>query len=353
MTQRAVRIIFAVGFCTATLPGCAQFGGSLFSSSKRPPDLVDSPDPAAVANRSGRPAVTEDAATADAKSAASDAPFPFTTVSDGTPKLVTLPKGHRVPEYLSPPQVLAPPDMETPMQASSADGIVDGQSPLQPLPPIPGQPMDNTDPVVWALQCLLKKQPAEALEHLKQFDSKTQEAILRLLMAIDVLHDKSIEKLDPKEIAALGQNIEGLRNELASRCELMINRMCLCEKVIGNQPLVLPKTHVMHAEERVTVFVEVRNTACRPEGDKYVTLLHGTATIYNAAGEREWQQNFRPWENPNEFPVRRSDCTQCYVFYAPKGMRPGKYTLTMQIVDETLVPHRIVERSVEFTCGPP
>src|SRR5206468_3661926 len=127
-------------------------------------------------------------------------------------------------------------------------------------------------PLVSALHCLLDNKPQEAIRHLESFDGKKQELVMRLLATLATLNEKSVDQLSPEEKDVLEKQIQGLEVALRDPGELMIAKMCLCERIDGYcQYKAVPDGHAFQAEtrgdkgergkwgERVLLYVEVRN----------------------------------------------------------------------------------------------
>ena len=76
-------------------------------------------------------------------------------------------------------------------------------------------------------------------------------------------------------------------------------------------------------------------------------------SISDGQGQKPpWIYNYRGRENPVPSLTPRSDCYQVYDF-SVRAMPPGRYTLTLDIVDESREPFRKASKSVEFVVGPP
>jgi hypothetical protein len=224
----------------------------------------------------------------------------------------------------------------------------------KPLPPL----IHKDEAIVRALQSLLNKQPADAIEHLKGFDPATQEILMRLLPALAVLNEKSVEKLSPDETVALQDGIQGLLLTLRNRAELMIDKMYLCQRIDGfGRYEKLDHGHVFKTGTKrlegdlVQVYVELRNIGSRQQNGYYVSTLNGKISLRDDRGEEQWLHNFGQSEQaPSLEP--RNDCLLVYYFYVPI-IAAGKYTLTLEITDRTSEPHRTTHQSVEFNVAVP
>jgi len=271
-----------------------------------------------------------------------------------------LPPGKRLPEYQGPPLPLPPLDA-SPLAAKvqmlpQPVGKNDALSVRQ----VPEPPAEKEEPLVSALRYLLNNQPKEAVKDLESFDGTKQDLFMRLLAALATLHEKSVDQLSPDEKAALENQLQGLEVALRNPSELIIAKLCLCERIGGyGQYKPVPDGHVFQAGtpgnpwggELVKVYVELRNITWVPRDSYYVAALHGTIRIRDAEG-LVWSYNLRNREPALEKVEQpRSDWFRSYDFFVP-NMAPGKYTLTIEVADEMHQPHRLAQKSVEFVVAP-
>jgi hypothetical protein len=362
MRRRLWILILGLGLGAGALPGCATPAANLFKS---PCSQNDRPAGAAKGQlgQQGHYPGEEEAeafATANASSGRSTSPYLQRSYPSGVSgPLPPLPAGQRVVEFMAPPTVLPPRElpppadpglMQQPMDADNPPRVVN-QSPIPPPPP--------EQPLVNALYYLLHKQSAEALNCLQRFDHSNQDLYMGLLSALAVLNDKGVDQLGPGEIAALQEQLQGLLASLRKRAELVIDKMVLCERIESyGQYLAVRDGHAFQAGTQrqagdlVQVYIELRNIACEQRGGYFVTALNGTMTIHDAQGTPVWSYNYRKREPLLRSLMPRSDCFRAYDFFVP-AMPPGKYTLTIDIVDETYQLHRTARKSVEFLVAPP
>lgn len=258
------------------------------------------------------------------------------------------PPGQRVPEFTGPPQVLPPPQTTLPQipQVASKIGL--------DLPSPRPASAETDDPLVCAMRCLVNKQPADALKHLERCDSANQELLMRLLPTVTLLKEKAVSKMTPAELAALQDQLHEMLASVRSRSDLAIEKMHLCERIIGyGQFTPLPDGHAFHpgqgrqAGDMVQVYIELRNLNCELRDRYYVTSLVSTVSIRDSQGTPVWTYNYRKRETPLRSLLPRYDCYRAYDFFVP-AMPPGKYTLTLEVTDETRQPHRVAQKSVEF-----
>ncbi|HYV39771.1 MAG TPA: hypothetical protein VE988_29045 [Gemmataceae bacterium] len=344
MTRRVWSLILGAILCPAALSGC----GSLFSSRTSDqgingPQVNDSrvfhPQAGGKGSYSGleesEPVVIAPPKPVLASVTRQQQPAPGQNIAEFQGPPTVLP-GNALP-------ALVPPQRDPVLPAAHAGG---GQQ-TQPLP----LPVDKNQPMIAALACLLNKQPSQAIEHLQGFDRSTQEVLLRLLPALALLNEKSIDQMNPAESASLQEQVQALLISLRSRTELTIEKMCLCEQIDGyGQYTPLKEGHVFQPREYVRVYVELRNIANTPRDRYYVTTLNGTVSLQDDKGT-PWVHNYRNNEMPILSIEPRSDCYRVYDFVVP-ALPPGKYTFTLEIVDETRQPRRVAQKSVEFVVAP-
>jgi hypothetical protein len=276
--------------------------------------------------------------------------FPIDLVSDGP-----RPKPGFTKDDVNPTP--GPPDRER--AGSHAPPLI---PPAPPATEAPGPrieaPLAPRDPVVEALDCILRGKHKEALAHLRKYDQTTQELFLRLLPLMAQLHHKSFENLAPNEVAVLNEQVKSLLASLRPRLELEIDKMCFCEWVREYgvyKPL--PEGHVFQASnparpgDLVQLYAELRNFACEPRDDHFETRLASSVEIRdprNPAAEKLWYFRF---DTRKELLQTRSQLTDYfgnYTFHVPH-LPPGVYLLTLQITDETRPDaRRVARKTLEF-----
>src|SRR5438132_1953037 len=88
------------------------------------------------------------------------------------------------------------------------------------------------EPLVSAVRCFINKHPAEAVEHLKQYDKSNQRLLLSWLPLTARLTEVSLDKAGPEELTILLDQMDGLLLPLRSRAALVIDRMCFCREIV-------------------------------------------------------------------------------------------------------------------------
>jgi len=149
---------------------------------------------------------------------------------------------------------------------------------------------------------------------------------------------------------------------LRDGAELVIDKMCLCEHVDGYGDFKpLPQGHTFQAKtdqqlgELVQVYVELRNLRSELKGDRYVTAFRSSVSIPNPldpTAPPPYFHNYGMTVEPLGNKTPNFDCARVYTFSLPK-MSPGRYTLTIEIADETHQPPRVARKSCEIVVAPP
>jgi hypothetical protein len=352
------QVIVAAGLGAVALPGCAPCARNLLHC-----NAWQDPPPGATPGQQPHPGpyagLEESEAGPSMPRRPNEVYTPYLTghLVATTPRL--LPMGQRVAEATGPPQVLPPRDPGQVVLPDPQTVTPPGSLDPQVLTPVSNPEVGHDEPVVQALFCLFQKKPDQALDFLKSFDRTNQDLFMRLLSALAILHDKSFDQLTPGEVATLDQQMQGVLAVLRHRSDLVIDKLCLCERIdgYGQYKAVRPghaflASTARQAGEWVQVYVELRNLTCELRGTAYVTALAGSVNIRDARGDTVWSYNYRKREQPLCSPNPRFDNFRAYGFYVPT-MPPGQYTLTVEIVDETQQPFRMAHKSVEFVVAPP
>lgn len=221
------------------------------------------------------------------------------------------------------------------------------------------EPPIKLAPFVLALQCVLDDRHQDALKHLEGYDSETQKFYLRYLPMLTIMARKRVDQLSDSEVAVLNDQLQSLLLTLRPRTELVIERMCYCERFKGYgvyQPL--PEGHAFVAPsgdrpgEMVSLYVEVRNVASVQRGDCFETRLSSTIEIRDGRGQLVKAIPFTERAEPQRVRSRLNDYCNALVFPVP-ALPPGTYQLILQIVDETNPgTRRVAQKAMEFRVSP-
>jgi hypothetical protein len=336
MTQRVWILAFSCGFSAGLFLGCTpmQRGRDdepLASQNvKPPPDPPGSPYHTAADGKFGPPAV-ENAEPVRQTRYAQENSKRESSVRQGL-----VPEQPREPGRLSPDVV--PSALLHAYEPSSA-------------------PPDEA--VVIALRSLMAKRLPEAIKSLENCDKANQQALLILLPWVARLGESNLDQMKPQEIANSLDQLETLNRDLRPRAALELGKVCFCQSVRGYGIINrLPQDYAFQAGrggglgETMILYVEVKNFISQSIGPVYETRLGAKVSMFDAQGKVVWHYMF-PTE-PNSSVSPRHDYFVFLSFGVPAHLRPGHYTLTLEVSDQTgqfsrqTPPHRIARRELQF-----
>jgi hypothetical protein len=278
---------------------------------------------------------------------------PFGTLPGGTNR--NEKPGPRPPSILQPPLPDAS-SLEPPNPPPFEPGPMPGEPVVAAKPP-----SLTPEPLVEALRCILEDRANEALEHLKGYDPATQELFLRLLPPMALLSHKKLDQLTPPEVASLHEQLESLVVALRPRAELAIGKMCFCEW-IRSYGVYKPieENHAFQAGtpgqpgELVQLYVELHNFRSERRDAYHETRLASSVELFDQNGEKVWSYRFDDRKQPLRSLSPLHDFFNNYSFHLPRDVRPGQYTLTVQVVDETIPEQpRSAKKSLSMTVRAP
>jgi len=241
------------------------------------------------------------------------------------------------------------------------------EPPLITVEPSPPQanaaPAPEPDPaLVKSLRCLLNKNPAEALDLLKQYDKSTQELLEQLLPFVARLSEGGLEGADSEqEMSALLEQLNTLTAAVRAHAPLTLKKVCFCRRINGfGDYEALPLNPIYQSGignqlgQRVILYAEVRNFRSIPKGNVYETHLVRSVEI-------------SPDNNPNgtllniqipeaDKPILSHSPQQDLFLNISFSLPPlpdGQYTLKVIVQDrtafegESLVP-RMAQKTINF-----
>ena len=223
--------------------------------------------------------------------------------------------------------------------------------PVVAILPATVTPPANDDPLVKALEAVLKNSPNEALKYLEAFDPPTQDLLLRLLPMLATLKEKGLDKLSRDEVGNLYEQLEALLMALRPRTDLVIDKMCFCKEVKGfGKYDPVDDGHVNRPGELVWLYVELRNFCAEHHGPFYEIRLSSRAKIHDPKKPDDaplWECILDDPKEPMRIRRRMHSYFQNYRFVVPPNMQPGVYRLTLTLPDESQPEHRrVAERSM-------
>jgi hypothetical protein len=331
MWKRAGFSILAAWLCASAGSGCALFHRS-----------ADAAPPSSAADHVQTGTGVWQGGQTASEPALHSSTLPWATVPTAIDKTAQAPANYVVPEQGPPPEVPMPRSVPAVFQ----------QPPNQPSSPINASPAPAYDPIVLALDCLLRDKPTEALDHLNKLTPNTGELMMRLFAVAAHLRDKNVDKLSAKEMRELQSECEGILRTVEQLGDLAIETMCLCRHVDGYFHYeALPPDFNFHSGDRVQLLVQLRNTNCKPRGAEWVFALNTKITIVDASGNEQYFRNLGYKELPLPGPEPSRLCQSTSYFTVPPNVPAGKYRLRIQVEDVSTVPHRTAERSIDFFVG--
>src|SRR5262245_12713524 len=215
------------------------------------------------------------------------------------------------------------------------------------------------DPVVQALRCFLNKRPDDGVKALGQLDKPNQEMLLGLLPLVAEVSGASLDRAKPQELAAMTQQLESLALPLRGRLPVRIDKLCFCEDIkrfgcYDPVPSDLP-TFLAASEERdggrVMVYAEISNFTTQQEGPEFVACLASSVEVRNYAAEKVWSCQFPT--KPDRSRTARRDYFINYYFYIPRELKPGHYSLWVQVQDAARPALPAARRSLDFRVVAP
>jgi hypothetical protein len=260
-----------------------------------------------------------------------------------------LQKGVQIPEPVQPGQELQSQPTQPPQPPAPP-----GQHPGPAVPTADVKPVPVEEPVVLALARLLKED-SEGLKLLDSYDPATREWFQRILPFLAELTRKGVEKLEPKEVALMQDQLQGLLLWLRARAQLGIDKVCYCEPDLqrpgSHKPL--NKEYQFRPGEMVLLYTELRNLGSVRQGEFYEARLSSFVTISEEA--KPERALFRKKVDDPRRPLRSrtfaNDYFNTYSFYVPACIPPGRYVLKLAIQDETTDPPRKVRATLPFVVA--
>jgi hypothetical protein len=201
--------------------------------------------------------------------------------------------------------------------------------------------------LVAALRCFLDKRPDAALPCLNHYDSENQEVLLSLLPLTARMSEGPLSQADPREVAVILDQLEGLKLVLQPKAALVMDKACFCRQVrkfgvyeaLGEKPAFRPG-------ELVEVYCEIRNVTSersKVQPGECRTHLQSSLEIRNSSIGFKLQSRNTKAEVSH---TPQHDFYLHYSFAIKDDMRPGPYVMTLEVVD---VPTgRKVGRKLEF-----
>ena len=213
---------------------------------------------------------------------------------------------------------------------STADAQINPDVRLAAGPTAPASP-----PLVLALEALMADRPGEAVQHLKGYDPKDQELLLRLLPIVAKAARGGVmtNRLTNEEKVALLETLAPLTAELRVSAPLVIEDLLFCRKVTSFGKVDPLPTNQFRPGDQVSIYAEVRNlTDRRLPDDQYAVNLASTLEIRSADCRVVRGLPVRGGLDRSRSP--RTDHFIWIHFQVPRDLEPGVYTLRVRVVDQ-------------------
>jgi len=353
MKRQAWLVTLSAGLIASLVPACTHSNGNAIkpAAAQQPaaPTLAQGPrwpvDPA-------QGEVVQNATPDTFPRPTERSPYGSDSLLTGSPERVRKNQSPQPAESLlgsDPPVLLNPGQPPQAVPGSGPPATVPAQPDARKAPP-------PDEPIVLALRSLLNDHPQEALELLKCYDACNQEALICLTATVARLTKKKLDQLSPAEVATLQDQLQkSLLGALRPRSQLLIDKMCFCEWIKGYR-VYKPVAEDYEFQPRVgdrpgdmvQLYVELRNMTSEPRNGAYVTGLHSTMRIFDAAAKEVFFRDIPDGEGPFRTWSPLPDYYKSYRFYAPP-LPPGRYQLRLEVRDVTRPEAvRVASKSLEF-----
>ncbi len=327
-------ILLAIG--TATLPACSKICCQL----KRTHEI-----PAEVVTELPAPRIQT---------------FPELAPGDRIPKIEVIAKSPPVAEgpHLGP----MPPPEPVPAVPSPQSGNQDIQygSLLDQKPRGPR----HENPLSAAVRAHLDNQYALAVGHLSQFDRPNQELLLLLLPILDAAQTVDLTGRNPAGASQLTRQLETAAELTSKHLPLTITTAAFVYRVVQfgvYDPL--PVGHRFLPGGIGMLYAEIDHVPVLPatqaNGEQsYVTRLSGSIQMQDDKGRTVELYDAEKSKMVPELPFSRADFARSPVrdFFLkiefPVPVKPGKYSLALEIRDPTNPALRPTRKVVDFLVGP-
>lgn len=315
-------LFFLFAFCALSLPACLSVNAHVGSKPTPPPEKAPEPVAKATKPEPLQPQPPQMQFAVLPKAPGAVVPTKPDAPATTTAKTNTAQKPGEVAS-VSPP-----------------NGVKTAGTEPQPFPLLtPLGPPES--PLVTAVRAYTENRPEQAIEIIRRMDKNQQDFVLAVL---PILARGSTADLanDPATAAAL---VEQMRNAVA-RLELLaalkVEKVAFCSDVAAFGRFVQrPVANPYRPNERVQLYLELRNLGNQVTADGFLTHFHAAVEIRDAddklVAQIDPDEHRRvPVVKYEKRFVTRSplqDLHVLYIFSAPPA--PGVYTITVQLSDAT------------------
>lgn len=221
----------------------------------------------------------------------------------------------------------------------------DAETPTLPPLTLPEAPRDSAAPgklpatltdesiILDAVKRSLEKRPDDVREALKSLDPAQREILMTLIPLTIRVGEGGLASADPREVALVVDQLEGLLWALRPRAALVMDKFCFCRKIrsfgriepLEDKPSFRPG-------EMVEVYAEIRNVSSQPHRTKqadFQTHLRSKLEIRESAGGVVYVWKC---DKTDATLTPQHDYYQHYRLQIPEA-RPGTYVLNLEAED--------------------
>jgi hypothetical protein len=207
--------------------------------------------------------------------------------------------------------------------------------------------------VVQALRHLLENHPDQSMAALNAYDKPNQDVLISLMSLTASVGGGNLQSASPLEVAHLLDQLTDLEEALRPRAPLAIANMCFCR---GGRDFgvfdPLPPDHAFRAASAgvpadiIHIYAEPRNLTVRRNGEFYEIAVMSRMVVKDAEGKTVYN---RAEPERQHYRSSRRDFYLRGRYEIPPELRPGGYTLTVEVEDLFSQPARPPARqSLDF-----
>src|SRR5262249_399799 len=154
----------------------------------------------------------------------------------------------------------------------------------------------------------------------------SQDLLLCMLPLAARVSEGGLNKATPREMSNTVAELNRVSDTLASRAELLIDKMCFCRLIESDkfgvyQPL--EEDHPIHPGERTPIYIELRNFANERVSDGFRVRIKCDIEIRDYTGHTAWEFGFQERTFISKSP-RHDFCDQFGFVVPPNKTPPGR-----------------------------
>ncbi|WP_029629739.1 hypothetical protein [Zavarzinella formosa] len=210
-------------------------------------------------------------------------------------------------------------------------------------------PAPSDTPLIQAVRAFQQNKPQEALEFLKTYDQATQQVLISMMPALVQISEGKLQQMKREEMDVLLEQITRVPPMLRARASLQVNKLLLCREVYKFGSVdPFAAAHEFRPGDMVYLYAELSNFSCvaDPRGGCSVAL-GSHLELLDASETAVWKAD--PREEPENVSTPPQDYYRAYRFCVPSSLAPGKYALSIRIMDKPT--GRESAKTIEFRVG--